>query len=259
MKAPNGAGILTTTKRRSKTNHTQILPPSKRHRRLERGPRAALGVHEGEGLGVELEAGGCGEDVGRGVELVAEDRVADRLHVHAELVAAAGAGAELDAGGVRLPSEHAPVGQRRAAALEADHLQRAVGPVADERELDAALVGLDHPGDAGDVGLADLAPLELPVEMALRELRAGKDHDAGGVHVEAVDEERAGIARLRPRLEAILRPRRLGRNAEEARGLVQDQEMCIAVDHHLWREQRYPVICINPNRRFPLHVLAHKS
>ena len=206
-----------------------------RKRRGEAGHRAAVRVADGDGEGVELQA------VGRrrvAVERVAEDRVAEGGEVDAELVAAAGQRAELDPRRAPLAGEHAPVGQRRLAAVVADHLPRPVRPVADQRQVDAAFLVRDGAGDAGDVGLRHLAALELPAEVALREAGACHQHDARGVAVEAVDEERVGPGGAGAGLEAVLGARRLGRDGVEARGLVPDEEMGVGVEQALAHRMR---------------------
>ena len=53
---------------------------------------------EAEALGVELQPVGGGERLGMGVEGVAEDRVAERGEMHAQLVAAPGQRREREAG-----------------------------------------------------------------------------------------------------------------------------------------------------------------
>ena len=87
----------------------------------------------------------------------------------------------------------------------------------------------DGPGDAGDVALHDLPPLELPAEVALGEARAGEDDDAGGVAVEPVHQQRLGEGGAQPGLEAVLLARRLRRDGQQARGLVEHQEVRVLV------------------------------
>ena len=86
-----------------------------------------------------------------------------------------------------------------------------------------------HPGD---VDLRHLPALELPAEVALGEAGPRHQHDAGGVAVEAVDEERVGEGGAGAGLEAVLRARRLGRDGVEAGGLVPGEEVGVGVEEH---------------------------
>ena len=75
--------------------------------------------------------------------------------------------------------------------------------------------------------------LELPAEMPLRQLRPREDHDARGVPVQPMHQERLWEGPPHPRLQAVPRPRRLRRHAEQARGLVEDEERAIGVNEPL--------------------------
>jgi hypothetical protein len=183
-------------------------------------------VTEGESFGVELKAWGRSL---RSVKRIAEDWVSEREAVDAELVAAAGDGRQRQARGGGFAAEDGEVGHRMPAPVEADHLPRPVGPVADQRQRDPPARRRDPTLDEGDVALADLPPLELPVEVPLREPRSGEHHCAGGVAVEPVNEKRLREHGPNASLHAILQARRLGRNAQKSRWLLHNEDGIIGV------------------------------
>jgi hypothetical protein len=132
--------------------------------------------------------------VGEAVELVADDRVADRGEMGAELVTAARSRCEGDERDGLVRSEDLEVGHRapRVAsvrgALEDDlealgDSERSVDPPAREA----------HPAvDDREIALLDLSPLELSCEGASGLGRLDENDEAAGVAVEPVREgERA--------------------------------------------------------------------
>ncbi len=157
--------------------------------------------------------------------------MAQGAHMHPELVAPPRKRSELKSGRGRLAFEQPPVGLRGFAALETYHLQRPVGPVADQRQVDAAGLALHLPGDPRHIGLAQLPTLELPADMALSEARSGEKHHARGIAVETVDQQRLRVDSTHPDFQAIGRARWLRRHAQEARGLVENKEMGIGMEN----------------------------
>ncbi len=71
-------------------------------------------------------------------------------------------------------------------------------------QVDLALVALDKAGHDGDVTLDDLAPLELPAQVAVGVGVEGHHHDARGLTVEAVGDPGARMRRRRPPGQAVL-------------------------------------------------------
>ncbi len=155
---------------------------------------------------MQQQARGAGENLGRGVEFVAEDGVADGLKVHAQLVRAAGFREEVDARGIerRVVADDAQAGERGLADGVVNHLARAVGPVGDQRQVDHALARVHAPGDQRHVALFHPARLEQPVEGAVH-VRAARQHQqARCAEVEPVHRQRLRVARLDTGAQAIL-------------------------------------------------------
>ena len=167
-----------------------------------------LGMGEGEMGGVEevaveVELPGveAGDEVGGAVEGVADDGVAEGLHVDADLVGAAGFDADFDEGEGAVGSgdafEDFDVGDggaapsvRRAAGGHAD----AADEVAGDGEVDGGVVFGDVAVDEGDVGFGDLALGEHLAELAVGAVVLGDEDDAAGLLVEAVDDAGAEVA-----------------------------------------------------------------
>lgn len=88
--------------------------------------------------------------------------------------------------------------------------------------------------DAGDVGFLGVAFFKLQAEVALRMGRAGEDHDAGGVHIQAVHQERFGEGGLQAGDQAIGQMLSLAGDREEAGGLVNQKQLVVFVDDIQW-------------------------
>ncbi len=154
---------------------------------------------------------------------VAEDGVADVVEVDADLVASAGQRADAEQGRAGEALGDLPFGRGGLAALGVDaHPPRAELA---ERCVDLAAVGRGHAVDEGQVGLADLAAVELAVEAAVRGGVLGEDDDAAGGAVEAVDgEEPAGVVRAEELGQAARA--RLG-HRDDAFGLVRGEKIVV--------------------------------
>ena len=113
---------------------------------------------------IEMRRGSLG--LGRCIEVVTEDRMAQLHHVDAQLVGAAGDRLELDQGAVGLDPLADVVGDGAAAMLEVDLLARTVFPVDTQRQIDGALEFLHLSPDPGVVVLLGLAILKLAAEGA---------------------------------------------------------------------------------------------
>ena len=165
------------------------------------------GMDEAERLGVEglagqdLEAvvnelfvfgkGGSFEDFVAAVALVVEERVSGVLHVDTDLVGAAGLEAALDEGDVSEALDDLVVGDgslARAAVGEDGHDEAVLGIAADVA-LDGAFVVGEVAPDEGAVTAVDAVFEEVGGQFHLGDLRLGHNHDAGGVLVDAVDEQ----------------------------------------------------------------------
>ncbi len=137
--------------------------------------------------------------MGGSVECVADDRVAEGLHVDADLVGAAGLDADLDegegaVGGLVMRSStltwetaERPVGAAGGHAGAADE-------VAGDGEVDGDVVLCEVAVDEGEVGFGDLAAGEHVAELAVGAVVLGDEDDAAGLLVEAVDDAGAEVA-----------------------------------------------------------------
>ena len=80
-----------------------------------------------------------------------------------------------------------------------------------------------------DVMLADDALLEGQAETAQHLGPTGKQHQPGGGHVEAMNDQRVGIQRLNPASQAILPPLATRRHREQPRRLVGNNQRVVCV------------------------------
>jgi hypothetical protein len=140
-------------------------------------------------------------------------------------------GIEAHAGRAILDPDDAPVGLRGFPGLVVHVLERTIGPVDDQRQVDGAGLLRHLAPDAGVVGLLHVAAFELQAEMALGRGGEREDHDAGGVHVETMDKQRLGEGRLNAGQQAIGEVIALAWHRQEARGLVHEQDLVVGVDH----------------------------
>lgn len=157
---------------------------------------------EGEPVGMKGESR-CGRGDPRvGVEPVTEDRTADRFHMDADLVQAAGHGATLHQGGAHVLSQYAvgSLGLAAAGGGGDDGQFFVTRPLwldlgdglVDEADVLIGGFVADRP-----VKLADLALLEILAELVVGLGREGDDQQPGRFTVEPVEQaEIAGLAKV---------------------------------------------------------------
>jgi hypothetical protein len=172
--------------------------------RFEIDGLAGLGVGEREMGGVEEVAfevevaREVGDDVGGAVEGVADDGVAEGLHVDADLVGAAGFDADLDEGegavGADDALEDGGVGDGGAAIGATGGHAGAADEVAGDGEGDGGVVFGEVAVEESDVGFGNLAAGEHLAELAVGAVVFGDEDETAGEFVEAVDDARAKIA-----------------------------------------------------------------
>ena len=165
---------------------------------------SGLGMGEGEMGGVEEVAvelqlwGEARDDVGGAVEGVADDGVAEGLHVDANLVGAAGFDTNLDEGegavGGGQALEYVDVGDGGAAVGTAGGHAGATDEVAGDGKVDGGVVLFDVAVDEGDVSLGDLTLGEHLAELAVGAVVFGDEDETAGLLVEAVDDAGAQVA-----------------------------------------------------------------
>ena len=147
----------------------------------------------------------------------------------AQLVRPPGLGEKPEAGLGVIRALHPPFGHGGAAVFMVDHLLGTIGPVDRQRQVDHAGLFAHPARDAGDIGLLRLTFLELQPKVALRMRRQREDHDARGVPVQPVHQERMGKGRLHAAQQAIGQVRPLAGNREQSGGLGHDQKLVILV------------------------------
>ena len=154
---------------------------------------AAVGMVDPEAPGVEVElaADRAGQErLLAAIFAVADDRMADRRHVDAQLVGAAGERLELDPGGaVAGALDHPVAGARRLAAGDVDmHLLAAGARLLGDGEIDQAVLDRGHADDQRPIDLARGAAGKGLREESGGARRPGEQQDARRVLVEPVDE-----------------------------------------------------------------------
>ena len=168
-------------------------------------------MDEAEGLGVECLAGAdlkavvdegfvgaaalAAQYLGAAVGLVAEEWMADVLHVGSYLMGAAGLKAAFDEGDIAELLDDAPVGDGILAYAGVGsgygHAE-AVLWVAGDVALDASLVGVEVAPYEAVVDAVGVVDEELLAEGGLCLRRLGDDEQSAGVFVDAVDEAYLG-------------------------------------------------------------------
>ncbi len=133
---------------------------------------------ERQGAGVQQQAWRLAAYRRRCIQPVTQDAVSQRLHVHAQLVTAAGFGLQGDACGLVqwVMVQDAEASRAGFALAVIDFLARSVGPVADKREVNFARVRLDTAINHRNIVLAHLALLKQAIEETLYRFAQSDDH-----------------------------------------------------------------------------------
>ena len=146
-------------------------------------------MDEAQRAGMQVEAVGR-----RAVERVAHDGAAEALGmggVDAELVRAPRQRTEADERAALAALQHFVAGLRRLGVGRAHLLAGAVVRAGPQGQVDEAAVRRDGALEQGDVLLLHGARLEEGLQAAVHVGGLGDEHQAGGVHVQAVHHERA--------------------------------------------------------------------
>src|SRR6185369_3572399 len=193
------------------------------------------------GMEVELAADPAGQvRLDTAIFRIADDRVAERGHVRAELVGASGKWLQLDPGGaVAGVVEHAPAGPGRQAMLHIDvHLFAAGARLFRERRVDLTLVGGRNADDQRPVDFARGPSGESLGEMPGGPRGPGDEQSARRVLVEAMNELGQYALVGQPVEQPIEMSGRLGPAlGRQARRLVEYERRRILVDHHVANER----------------------
>ena len=173
------------------------------------------------------------------VERVADDRMADRAQVHADLVRAAGVDRHL-----RERQRRRRTARARTMRVTASRLRRARADIflrfdriAADRRVDAP-ARLHLAPDERDVFLLDLAIVELPRQLLVRRVVLGDDHQPRRAAIEPVHDARPLLAADAAEIVDVMEQRVDQRAArvpgrrmhDHARRLVDDDEVAVLVE-----------------------------
>ena len=203
----------------------------------------AIWVVDDQAAGVEmhLAADTAGQErIGPAVFAIADDGMADRRHVDAQLVGAACERLELNPGGaVAGPVDH-PVAAARGLAFAAfvdHHLFTAGAGLLAQRQVDQALLDIRHADHQRPIDLACGAARKPLGEIGSAARRAGDQEDARGILVEPVDQPRARAIRRIGIEQAIdVLERAAAALRGKARRLVKHDRGAVLGDHHRIRQ-----------------------
>lgn len=179
------------------------------------------------------------------VEDVAENRPAAFAEVDAELVRASGDRFEFDQRMVVERAQDAEAGEAGLAEGVIDDLSRTPGDIRSNGQVDFADERVGNARDDRDVSLSSRAMFELRGEQAVGLRIKGEDHEARGIHVEAMDDERAGgLGKhgLHARRHAVLVRLALSGDGEHARRLVDHDEARLGEDDGRIRKRHREVL-----------------
>lgn len=163
---------------------------------------------------------------GCGIEAVADNRVAQRREMHAQLVAAAGDRRESDAGSLRerIACKHGEMCRRRFANRVINHLPRPVGPIANQGQIDGARVVHNQAVRDRNIVFADRALFKRAADRTLRSNAAREHHQARGLHIETMYDQRIGELSLYTSAQAVLFVWPATGDGQQAAGLIDNDE-----------------------------------
>lgn len=153
--------------------------------------------------------------------------------VYTQLMTSPGNGLKLDTSPISLPRHDTEMGLSWPALLVIDDLIRPIGEISAHGERDITLIDFDQAANKGDIAFLSFAKFELHAEVALGIWVQAQDQQAGRVHVEAVDNQRACGGRKHgsnARDCTISLFLALARNAQHAAGLVDNDELVVGKD-----------------------------
>ena len=181
-----------------------------------------------------------GGHLGRGVQRVAHDGVANGLQVHTQLMRAAGERLQQQPRGrlARIALQHAVAGHRGLAADVINDLPRPLRPVGGQRQVDLA-VGLLHKAfDQRFVVLGHLARFEQRAELALHRRASGKQQQTRSCHVEPMHGQRVGKLGLHPGAGVVGLVGTPAGHRQQSGGLVDDHQRVVRM-HDQQRAARH--------------------
>ncbi len=176
---------------------------------------------------------------------IADDRMADMIHVRAQLMRAPGHRLQRHPGElVRRRLHHRIIGHRVARALVAmrgdAHDRIVLALLLGEIGRDAALLRLGHADHQRPIDLARRAVAECAGQMGRGKARLGDQQAAGGLAVDPVHQPRLlplGVAHHLQHLVDMARHAGAALHGE-ARRLVEDEHVVILIERHLLSTRR---------------------
>ncbi|MCY1408445.1 hypothetical protein D9M71_237650 [compost metagenome] len=158
------------------------------------------------------------------IQPIAEQRMPDRQHVHAQLVRAPGNRRQFHPAIIAATLQHPPERQRMLALLMVHHMPWLGWRVVAQGQVDAAAVKFRLAPAQGGVGFFRLAVMELARQFAMGVGIAGQQDDPGGFPVQAVDDARLGVAvLLQAGNQAVLVIVGTTRDGQQQGGLINHQ------------------------------------
>ncbi len=109
-------------------------------------------------------------------------------------------------------------------------LARAVRPVDGQGQIDGALARGEMPPETGEIDLLRQALLELQAKHALGVPGHRKDHDAGGVEVEPVHQQRLWVDALEAGDHAVGKMLALAGDGQKPGRLVHQHDLIVGMD-----------------------------
>ena len=169
------------------------------------------------------------QSLARGIDRVAQDRMAKREHMHPQLMAAPSQRHQAHPRGFAIMALHPPVGDGRLALFMVHMLARAIGPINAKRQVHRALFRLQQAPKPREINLFRLPFLELLPQMALRRLGQRKDHHARRVAIQPMHQQHLGEDPAQTLDQAIFLAGVFSGYREEPCGLVHDQQRGIVM------------------------------
>lgn len=188
----------------------------------KRFPADGMGKAEHAGMQQQARSGRC-----LPVQGIAQDGVANRCKVQAQLVGATGDGFQRHTRTRVLRVKHAIAGQRRFAMQRVDPLSGALRPVGTERQIDFPFSRLHASRDDSLVPFAYLTLLKQNRQLALHWAIAREKHQARSRHVQTVHDQGFRKIPANSRPQTILLVLTSPRHGEQASGFIDDEEVLV--------------------------------
>jgi hypothetical protein len=173
----------------------------------------------------------------RAVKRIANDWIAYRCEMRADLMRTASVQLRADQSEVAKPQEHTPSGSRFPASLQPRSHTRTAVWIACDGKLNAARILRELSVHERDIGFANTAVLELRSEQAMRCIISRNDYNSGCASIQAVHNARAYCApffrkapqTMQQRIHHCSVPRASPRVHDHSRRLIYDHKISVFV------------------------------